>query len=55
MDLIGALAHNALHAPQCGDSLWGRPAARERHRGRRDRRRPQPPGDSFRARRPDRW
>jgi hypothetical protein len=27
MDLVGALAHNALHAPQCGDSLWGRPAA----------------------------
>ena len=27
MDLVGALAHDALHAPQCGDSLWGRPAA----------------------------
>ena len=27
MHLVGALALNALHSPQCGDSLWARSAA----------------------------
>ena len=48
MDLIGALAQNALHALQRRDSL-GRACHPDRHRGRRDRLLLQQPGDSFRG------